>query len=334
MPRHRPDPRGLGAPGLKSSVVDRTSVDVRAYDRRRIRVEVAGPEDGDVVIYHTGTPSSGSLYEGLIEAGAERGLRHVSYARPGYPGSERKPGRDIADCIDDVLAIMDELGIDRAYTVGHSGGGPHALACAAALPHRLYAAATSACVAPFWFEGPEGPEWMGERPEDWMAGMAEENLREFAAKQTGPAELEEYLKNAAEHLGSVTGDEVVAALGDLVSEADRAVLHGDYAGHVAGSLRESVRDGVWGWFDDDQAFFEDWGFNIDSMGVPVTIWQGEEDRMVPFAHGQWLASHVSGRRRHATTNDAKPMLLAGEGHLSIEIGSYGAVLDDLVASRA
>jgi len=76
---------------------------------------------------------------------------------------------------------------------------------------------------------------MGERPEDWMAGMAEENLREFAAKQTGPAELEEYLKNAAEHLGSVTGDEVVAALGDLVSEADRAVLHGDYAGHVAGS---------------------------------------------------------------------------------------------------
>ncbi len=125
---------------------------------------------------------------------------------------------------------------------------------------------------------------------------------------------------------------MIAALGDFISEADRAVLTGAFAEHTATSLREALRNGIWGWFDDDKATVGGWGFDLAGIEVPVTIWQGEEDRMVPFAHGmvpfahgKWLANHVSG---------TKARLLAGEGHLSLEVGSYGAVLDDLVASRA
>jgi len=145
--------------------VKRTSVDVLTPDGRRLAVEVAGPQDGEVVVFHTGTPSAGSLFAPLLEAGAERGLRHVSYSRPGYGDSDRQPGRTIADCTHDVAAIADALGVERFYTTGHSGGGPHALACAALLPDRVNSATTTAGVAPFDAEGL-----------DWLAGMGQENL--------------------------------------------------------------------------------------------------------------------------------------------------------------
>lgn len=291
----------------------RTSLDVRTPDGRRLAVEVAGPQDGDVVVFHTGTPSAGSLFAPLLEAGAERGLRHVSYSRPGYGDSDRQPGRTIADCAHDVAAIADALGVERFYTTGHSGGGPHALACAALLPDRVNSAATTAGVAPFDAEGL-----------DWLAGMGQENLDEFAAQQAGDSELQAFLEGSAEEFRSLTGEQVLAALGDLISEGDRAVLTGEFAEHIAASLRGALRTSIWGWFDDDKATCDEWGFDLGEIDVPVTIWQGEEDRMVPFAHGKWLAAHVSG---------AKARLLAGEGHLSLEVGSYGDVLDDLVASR-
>jgi pimeloyl-ACP methyl ester carboxylesterase len=293
--------------------VKRTSVDVLTPDGRRLAVEVAGPQDGEVVVFHTGTPSAGSLFAPLLEAGAERGLRHVSYSRPGYGDSDRQPGRTIADCTHDVAAIADALGVERFYTTGHSGGGPHALACAALLPDRVNSATTTAGVAPFDAEGL-----------DWLAGMGQENLDEFAAQQAGDSELQAFLEDSAEELRSLTGEQVLAALGDLISEADRAVLTGEFAEHMAASLREALRTGIWGWFDDDKATCAGWGFDLAKIDVPVTIWQGEEDRMVPFVHGKWLAAHVSG---------AKARLLPDQGHLSLELGSYGDVLDDLVASR-
>jgi pimeloyl-ACP methyl ester carboxylesterase len=294
--------------------VERTALDVETPDGRRLDVELAGPEDGDAVVFHTGTPGAGSLFEPLLEAGAERELRHVSYSRPGYGDSDRDSGRTVADCVHDVVAIADHLGIDRFYATGQSGGGPHALACAALLPDRVYSAATTACVAPFDAEGL-----------DWLAGMGQENLDEFAAQQAGDAELQAFLEKSAKEFGALTGDQVLAALGDLISDADAAVLSDEYAEHVAASLREALRSGIWGWFDDDQAAVADWGFDLGQIEVPVTIWQGDEDRMVPFAHGKWLAEHVSG---------AKARLLAGEGHLSLALGNYGDVLDGLIASRA
>jgi pimeloyl-ACP methyl ester carboxylesterase len=230
--------------------VKRTSLDVPTPDDRRLAVEVAGPQDGDVVVFHTGTPSAGSLFAPLLEAGAERGLRHVSYSRPGYGDSNRQQGRTIADCAHDVAAIAEALGVERFYTTGNSGGGPHALACAALLPDRVHSAATTAGVAPFDAEGL-----------DWLAGMGQENVDEFAAQQAGDSELQAFLERSAEELRSLTGDQVLAALGDLISEADRAVLTGAFAEHVAASLREALRKGIWGWFDDDKAFFAEWGFD-------------------------------------------------------------------------
>lgn len=67
--------------------------------------------------------------------------------------------------------------------------------------------------------------------------------------------------------------------------------------------------GPWGWLDDDLAFAAPWGFDLSSIVVPIHVWQGADDLMVPFAHGQWLAAHLAA---------ACPHLPQGEGHVSIE----------------
>jgi pimeloyl-ACP methyl ester carboxylesterase len=281
-------------------------------DGRRLDVELTGPEDGRALVFHTGTPSAGVVFAPLVQAGSERGLRHVAYSRPGYGQSDRRAGRTVADCAADVAAIADELGIEQFFTVGWSGGGPHALACAALLPERTIAAATLASVAPRDAEGV-----------DWLNGMGDENLEEFAAADAGQEQLQAYLERNGTALASASGAELHAALGDLLSDVDRGVLTGDFADYLAASTRAGLANGPWGWFDDDIAFIRDWGFELDAIVRPVTIWQGRRDRFVPFAHGEWLAGHVAG---------ARPRLLAEHGHLSIVIGSYGRVLDELIAS--
>jgi pimeloyl-ACP methyl ester carboxylesterase len=271
---------------------------------------VEGPADGIPLIVHHGTPGAGVPFRPFVEQAAARGLRYVTCTRPGYGDSPRAEGRSVASCAADVAAILDELGAERCYTYGESGGGPHALACAALLGNRVIKAASIAGIAPWGAEGL-----------DWLAGMGEENQQEFAAIQAGPEALRAFLEQARASLGGLTGDQVAASLGDLIGEADRAALTGAFAAHLAESITAGVRQGIDGWFDDDLAFVKDWGFDLASITVPVTVWQGNDDRMVPFSHGQWLAAHVSGARAE---------LRLGEGHLSITVAAYGEILDDLL----
>jgi pimeloyl-ACP methyl ester carboxylesterase len=99
------------------------------------------------------------------------------------------------------------------------------------------------------------------------------------------------------------------------------MLTGEYADYLAEGLRAAVRGGIAGWRDDDLAFVEDWGFTLDGDAAPVTIWQGDQDLMVPYAHGRWLADRIPGARAH---------LLPGEGHLSLTVSCFPQILDDLL----
>jgi pimeloyl-ACP methyl ester carboxylesterase len=279
-------------------------------DGRSIEVLTAGPPDGLPLILHDGTPGGLVAYEPMVEAAALRGLRSVLHSRPGYGASTPRPGRRVADDAADVVTILDTLGAETFVTVGWSGGGPHALASAVLLPGRCLAAATLAGVAPHDAEGL-----------DWLAGMGPENVEEFGAAERGAEALADYLSVQASALAQVTGAEISAALGGLVSAPDKAALTGEFADYLAASMRAAVSNGIAGWRDDDLAFTADWGFPLDPQ-VPVAIWQGDQDRMVPFAHGKWLARHVTGARQH---------LLKGEGHLSLTLKSFGQVLDDLLA---
>ena len=282
-------------------------------DGRRLEVLAAGPDDGLPLVMHNGTPVGLVAYAPMVDAAARRGLRLVMCARPGYGDSTALPGRRVADVTGDVAAVLDELGAPRFVTVGSSGGGPHALACAARLPARCLAAATMAGVAPFTAEGL-----------DWLDGMGAENVEEIGAATAGEAQLTSYLEAEAASLATITGPEVADGLGDLISAADKAAATGEFADHLAASFRAAVRTGIAGWRDDDLAFTSDWGFTMAEAGAgaPVAVWQGDQDMMVPWAHGNWLAVHIPGAVAH---------LLPGEGHLTLGITSFGAILDDLLA---
>ena len=273
---------------------------------------VSGPADGLALVFHSGTPSGLAVLRPMTDAAAARGLRTVQYARPGYSGSPPHPGRRVADAAADVTAILDWLGLDTFVTAGWSGGAPHALACAAALPGRCLAAATIGGVAPYDSPGL-----------DWLAGMAQENVDEFEAALAGELQISQFLEAAATQLRDITGTAVAAALGGLVSAVDAAAASGDFADYLAASFRGALQQGIAGWRDDDLAFVRDWGFAVGSgdLRVPVAIWQGDQDRMVPYAHGEWLAAHVTG---------ARPRMMPGHGHLTLITKAFGQILDDLL----
>ena len=292
--------------------MDVTELTVDLEDGRSLEVSVAGPSEGSGIALPHGTPGSGRPFRTFVDQAAARGIRLVSYSRPGYGGSTRHEGRSIADCAADVVRIADHLGVDRFATMGWSGGGPHTLACAALLPERVTACATIAGVGP----------WGGEGL-DFLEGMGPENHKEFgAALESGDA-LRAYLEPEAEVLAGLTGDQVAAALGGLASDVDKAALTGKFADYLAAGFSDAVRNGIWGWFDDDLAFTRPWGFDLSSIRAPVSVWQGAQDLMVPFAHGQWLAAHVP---------DARPMLRPEHGHLSLAVAAFGELIDDLMST--
>jgi pimeloyl-ACP methyl ester carboxylesterase len=250
----------------------------------------------------------------MADAAAARGLFVVTFSRPGYGESTVMAGRAISDVATDVQAILDAFKVDSFFCAGQSGGGPHALACAALLADRVIATATLAGVAPYPAAGL-----------DWLAGMGPENVEEFNLSVAGEDALTPYLEREAVGLRDVQPDAVAAAFGGLVSDVDKAALTGAYAVHMANSLQRAVSNGIAGWRDDDLAFVKPWGFDVAAITTPVAIWQGGEDRMVPMSHGAWLADHIPNAERH---------LLPTEGHLSIGINQFGNVLDGLLAMGA
>jgi pimeloyl-ACP methyl ester carboxylesterase len=216
----------------------------------------------------------------------------------------------VTDVATDVAALLDHLGVEHAYVAGWSGGGPHALATAAGLPERIVGALVIAGVGPFDAAGL-----------DFLAGMGQDNVTEFEAARAGEAQLRPLLEQWRPGLITVAAPELVTSMGSLLPDVDRAQLTGELGQDIVTGFRTGLRDGVDGWLDDDLAFAQPWGFELADLRVPVSLWQGSEDLMVPAAHGRWLAERVPGVRAH---------LLDGEGHLSVAVGRTAQMLDELV----
>ncbi|MCF3961464.1 alpha/beta fold hydrolase [Streptomyces fuscigenes] len=285
--------------------------DLHLSDGRILEYRSAGPDDGPVLLVHYGTPSAAVPFEPMIATAVRFGLRFVATSRPGYAGSSPQPGRRVASVVDDTAELLDELGAERFVTVGWSGGGPHALACAALMPGRCRAAASVAGVAPHDAEGL-----------DWPAGMGADNIEEFGAARAGEAQLARYLGGQAEVLAVVRAEQIAAALGDLVSDVDLRALTPELAEYLAASFRAAVSTGIAGWRDDDLAFVKDWGFDPAAIETPVSLWQGTEDRMVPADHGRWLARRMPAATAH---------VLPSEGHLSLVANDFDDIVGELAA---
>ena len=273
---------------------------IELADGRVLDAWIDPDASGVPFVFHFGTPSSGLPLATHLAAARERGLRWISWSRPGYGSSSRLEGRSVTDVVRDTREVLDQLGAERCYVAGWSGGGPHALACAALMPDRVLGVTTIAGVGPYVV--PDGLEAF-----DFLAGMGAENVEGFNATLEGPEAEAAMLEREWPVMRAVTAEQIADAFGDLIDDVDRASLSGDFAEFAAANMHEGLRDSYLGWMDDDLAFVRPWGFELDAFEVPVHIWQGAHDRMVPFAHGEWLAGACRG---------ACPHLLPEHGHLS------------------
>lgn len=286
-------------------------MNVQTAEGRTLEVHEDGDPRGLPVVFHHGTPGSGLPYAPHAELAREQGIRLLGYDRPGYGGSARRAGRNVADCAADVTAIADALGLERFASWGISGGGPHVLACAALCDERLAAVASLAAVAPYDAGGL-----------DWVDGMGEANHVEFGKTLEGEAALRPFLEKEAEALRNATPEQVAELTITLLGPEDRAVLTGGLAEYFLESGRHGFDTGADGWLDDDLAFLSPWGFDLGTISRPTLLLHGDDDRFVPVAHGRWLAERVPG---------VEARIDADDGHLTLVERRMREVNDWLLA---
>lgn len=259
-------------------------------DGRHVRYFDSGGEpDAPVLVWHHGTPQTGAVIEPIAAAAGARGLRVISCARPGYPGSDPLPSRSVAAAAADVHAVLADLGVERAITAGASGGGPHALALAALAPERIRAAVVLAGIAPY------------TGSPDWFTGMADPSGL-GAALNGRPARLA--------HAETAQFDPEVFTSRDWAAlEAEWKPLGAD-AG--AGSA-----DGHAGEADDDVAYVSPWGVDLAAVRAPVLLIQGGADRVIPPGHAALQLERLP---------HAELWLRPREGHVSV-LTALGVGLD-------
>ena len=283
-------------------------------DGRDLEVVSAGPDDGRCLLWHSGTPSAAGIFAPALAEVARRGLRFVTFSRPGYATSTALPGRTVADVAGDVTVILDALGFDSFFCAGQSGGGPHALACAALAPDLVTAAA---CVA--------GPVPYGAEGIDFLEGMGEANVKEFEAVLAGEDALRPLLERDAAEMTGGGNDGMKAVLATLLSPVDEAAATGAFGDFLYETMELGLRGGVDGWLDDNLAFVDHWGFDPAAIEVPLLLLQGAQDKFVPAAHFQWLAAHIPA---------AEARLEPEHGHLTLSEGEIGTVHAWLLQDRS
>ncbi|WP_395298585.1 alpha/beta fold hydrolase [Kitasatospora hibisci] len=256
---------------------------VKAADGRALAVETVGDPRGRPVFLLHGTPGSRVGPHPRTSVLYRLGIRLVSFDRPGYGDSARLPGRRVSAAAADVRTIADELGIDRFAVLGRSGGGPHALACAALLPDRVTRVALLVSLAPRNAAGL-----------DWYGGMTPSNVRAYREAERGHDQIAASMRFRSEQI-KADPVRLLKGLRPELPPTDREVVADTGLRRMLQSnYREAFRHGADGWIDDVLAFTADWGFKVQDIAVPSWLWHGADDQFSPVEHSRWLADRIPG----------------------------------------
>ncbi len=256
---------------------------VRVPDGRFVGVESWGDPRGFPVFLLHGTPGSRNGPVPRAPLLYQLGIWLISYDRPGYGESSRQKGRTVADAAMDVQDIANELGIGDFAVVGRSGGGPHALACAARIgKSRLRNVAVLVGLAPHDADGL-----------DWFDGMTASNVREYESASSGDEDtVIADLTRRAEEIREDPQTLLKALMADMSDPDRRIALDAGIRRRLLETYGEALKQGPDGWIDDVLAFRSPWGFSLSEVKVPVRLWHGEADVFSPPEHSRWMAERI------------------------------------------
>ena len=266
-----------------------------------------GVESNKAILFLHGTPGCAQAWNSYLPE--VKGVRAIATSRAGYGVSDRHAGRTVANDLQDQQEILDHFGIKSFVSIGWSGGGPHSLNMTR--DQRCRAAFTLAGVG----------EW-GHADLDFLAGMGPENHEEFGEALKGEAAIEVWMKANAVGYKNIKSSELIEAFGGLIGDADKRALTPEVAEMMAVGMRHSGSVSYYGWLDDDLAFVRDFGFDITKIDKPVILYQGDDDFMVPHAHGYWLEKKIP---------NAKLNFVPGHGHISLIFEYRSQIIKEAVA---
>ncbi|MEM7535415.1 MAG: alpha/beta hydrolase [Chloroflexota bacterium] len=275
-------------------------------DGRTLGYLTLGSETGKLVFYHHGFPSS--RFEAMMLKDAAEGAdcRLISVDRPGYGLSDFQPNRTMLDWPDDLAMLADNLGIDKFYVMGLSGGGPYVATCAYKIPDRLFGATIVAGLSPKSYpQTKEGMAFMGRLTltiGDAMPWLNRLLLWQMQKASNNPKMMERML--------------------NAMPAVDKAVLKSEEQQNFLRTVQESYRQGVDGATHEGRIYARPWGYELSDIKMPVSIWQGTLDVNVPVSNGHIYADNIPNATAH---------FIEGEGHLSLMANHGEAILADLLA---
>jgi len=276
--------------------MDRTAQQIRLKDGRALGFVEYGKPDGFPVVYCHGWPSSRLEAYPMRHACADAGVRLIAPDRPGLGLSDFHRGRRIVDFCGDVLQLTGQLGLKRFAVLGISGGGPYAAACGAHLAEHVSAVLLVCSMAPS--DAPEATAGM-VAINRWLLSMARRfpRIAEAVAGLCMRAIWRKGEQALPQHIEK------------RLPPADReALASAELRNALIASSTEALRGGVRGASADGLLYGRAWGFSLKEISVPVFLWHGERDVIVPATMGHYLADSIQG---------CKAWFYKDDGHFSL-----------------
>jgi pimeloyl-ACP methyl ester carboxylesterase len=291
----------------------------RLHDGRTLHWSEGGDPAGSPVVFFHGCPDTRRAAWSGHEAAREAGIRLIAANRPGYGDSTPAPP-SYARVADDVVELIDALGVETFGVLGMSVGGTFALACMARHPDRVVSGALVATPG----EAPAmDPPWTRDDLDAdvraWYVALADSTPEEsvelvrpdFLAFRAGidPEDVDDH-SLAARWLAALPAE-------------DRRFVADESASELAAAAREAllVPDG---YLADAALVFGVWGFRLEDVRCPVTLWYGAQDVNAPPRNGAWLADHLPRATHH---------VLPGVGHLESLLGNWAPILRSALPSQ-
>jgi pimeloyl-ACP methyl ester carboxylesterase len=293
---------------------------VRLSDGRRLAYTERGDPDGVPIIHHHGMPGSRLDHEADPEFYRSIGVRVITPDRPGYGLSDAQPHRTLLDWPADVIELAERLGLARFGITALSGGGIYALACAHEIPERLIDVVVTGCPAPMQQSGAlDGMRFM-TRAGVWLGGKAPWLLEAGAMMLAGLVRRYPRFFVDRSNRDKPTADMRWMSMPSVSLDA-------------VDTLREALRPGAWGYVQDVRVLARPWGFALENIRVPVQLWHGDLDTVIPSRHGEFLASAIPraslrvcpGEGHMLMWNHLAEILLSAAGMSPSAVGSLHAI---------